>query len=144
MRWHTLRRMRTSISKDGRQLDADELSSNIGTFAHATFEQGDADGDADVDGDDFLAWQREIGAARPQRVRQHFVRGFVAQLQRGAGTNRDGTSVGYCIITRFSSATMSRHSPVAQSIQNTSVARTAARLPVRLGACLYSATFSFD
>jgi hypothetical protein len=52
---------------DGRvdHLDAEVLSANIGTFAQATFEQGDADGDADVDGDDFLTWQREIGAATP-------------------------------------------------------------------------------
>ena len=47
------------------KLDADILSSNIGTFAHATFEQGDTNGDGDVDGDDFLAWQREIGTATP-------------------------------------------------------------------------------
>jgi hypothetical protein len=47
------------------RLDAEVLSSNIGTFAHASFEQGDADGDGDVDGDDFLAWQREIGEATP-------------------------------------------------------------------------------
>jgi hypothetical protein len=45
--------------------DADVLAANIGTFAYATFEQGDADGDGDVDGSDFLAWQREIGAATP-------------------------------------------------------------------------------
>jgi hypothetical protein len=45
--------------------DVEVLSSNIGTFANATFEQGDADGDGDVDGDDFLAWQREIGPATP-------------------------------------------------------------------------------
>ena len=47
------------------KLDADILSSNIGTFANATFEQGDTNGDGDVDGDDFLAWQRE--SARPRR-----------------------------------------------------------------------------
>jgi hypothetical protein len=47
------------------RLDTDVLSSNIGTFANATFEQGDADGDGDVDGNDFLAWQREIGPATP-------------------------------------------------------------------------------
>jgi hypothetical protein len=45
--------------------DADVLASNIGTFSHATFEQGDADGDGDVDGGDFLAWQRAIGPATP-------------------------------------------------------------------------------
>jgi hypothetical protein len=45
--------------------DAYMLASNIGTFAHATLEQGDADGDGDVDGSDFLTWQREIGAATP-------------------------------------------------------------------------------
>jgi hypothetical protein len=47
------------------RLDNDVLSSNIGTYANATFEQGDADGDGDVDGDDFLTWQREIGPATP-------------------------------------------------------------------------------
>jgi hypothetical protein len=47
------------------RLDNDMLSSNIGTFANATFEQGDADGDGDVDGNDFLAWQRELGPATP-------------------------------------------------------------------------------
>jgi hypothetical protein len=36
---------------------------NMGTFANAIFEQGDADGDGDVDGSDFLTWQREIGDA---------------------------------------------------------------------------------
>lgn len=44
-------------------IDAHVLMSNIGTIGHATFEQGDADGDGDVDGHDFLVWQREIGAA---------------------------------------------------------------------------------
>jgi hypothetical protein len=43
--------------------DADVLSSNMGTYSIATFEQGDADGDGDVDGNDFLTWQREIGLA---------------------------------------------------------------------------------
>jgi hypothetical protein len=53
------------------ELDAEVLSANIGTFAHATFEQGDADGDSDVDGDDFLAWQREIGIATPLSAFAH-------------------------------------------------------------------------
>lgn len=43
--------------------DAHVLMANLGTFGQATFEQGDADGDGDVDGNDFLVWQREIGAA---------------------------------------------------------------------------------
>jgi hypothetical protein len=47
------------------QLDAEILSANIGTYSHATLEQGDTDGDADVDGDDFLTWQRELGSATP-------------------------------------------------------------------------------
>ena len=47
------------------KLDADILSSNIGTFANATFEQGDTNGDGDVDGDDFLA-----GSARSARPRR--------------------------------------------------------------------------
>lgn len=44
-------------------IDAHVLMSHLGTFAQATFEQGDADGDGDVDGNDFIVWQREIGAA---------------------------------------------------------------------------------
>jgi hypothetical protein len=43
--------------------DASLLMANMGTFANAIFEQGDADGDGDVDGSDFLTWQREIGDA---------------------------------------------------------------------------------
>jgi hypothetical protein len=43
--------------------DRNALMANMGTFAHAIFEQGDADGDGDVDGSDFLTWQREIGDA---------------------------------------------------------------------------------
>jgi hypothetical protein len=57
--------------------DAYVLASNIGTFAHATLEQGDADGDGDVDGNDFLAWQREIGAATPMSA-------FAAATPNGA------------------------------------------------------------
>jgi len=43
--------------------DMDRLLANIGTYGNATLEQGDADGDGDVDGNDFLTWQAEIGTA---------------------------------------------------------------------------------
>jgi hypothetical protein len=65
------------------RLDTDVLSSNIGTFANATFEQGDADGDGDVDGDDFLAWQREIGPATPMSA-------FTSASSSGAALNSHG------------------------------------------------------
>ncbi len=57
----------SDFNVDGRvdRTDLDVLLSNIGKRTDARFEQGDADGDADVDGDDFLTWQREIGAATP-------------------------------------------------------------------------------
>lgn len=45
--------------------DLDVLMANMGKRAEARFEQGDADGDGDVDGADFLTWQREIGEATP-------------------------------------------------------------------------------
>jgi uncharacterized protein (TIGR03382 family) len=45
--------------------DLDTLMSNLGTFSKASLEQGDADADGDVDGDDFLTWQREVGFATP-------------------------------------------------------------------------------
>jgi hypothetical protein len=63
--------------------DAYVLASNIGTFAHATFEQGDADGDGDVDGSDFLTWQREIGAATPMSA-------FAAATSDGAALSSAG------------------------------------------------------
>jgi hypothetical protein len=52
---------------DGRvdRADLDVLMANIGKRAEASFEHGDADGDSDVDGDDFLTWQREIGLTTP-------------------------------------------------------------------------------
>jgi hypothetical protein len=62
------------------RLDTELLSSNIGTFANATFEQGDADGDGDVDGDDFLTWQREIGPATPMSA-------FASTSSVGSGLN---------------------------------------------------------
>jgi hypothetical protein len=43
--------------------DLDILMSNLGKSAAASFELGDADGDGEVDGDDFLAWQLDVGAA---------------------------------------------------------------------------------
>jgi hypothetical protein len=45
--------------------DLDVLLAHMGTRTDARFEQGDADGDGDVDGGDFLTWQREIGEATP-------------------------------------------------------------------------------
>jgi hypothetical protein len=42
--------------------DVDRLMAHVGTQSGATFEQGDADGDGDVDGDDLLAWQRQVGS----------------------------------------------------------------------------------
>jgi hypothetical protein len=39
------------------------LMSNIGMVGGATFEQGDTNGDGNVDGTDFVLWQRELGAA---------------------------------------------------------------------------------
>jgi hypothetical protein len=48
---------------DGRidKLDADTISANFGLAGEAAFEQGDADGDGDVDGGDFIVWQTGIG-----------------------------------------------------------------------------------
>jgi autotransporter-associated beta strand protein len=39
--------------------------SNFAASGSATHAQGDADGDADVDGTDFLVWQRQLGLAAP-------------------------------------------------------------------------------
>jgi hypothetical protein len=49
-------------------IDAEDLAawtSGFGTSAAATHRQGDADGDLDVDGADFMMWQRQLcsGAA---------------------------------------------------------------------------------
>jgi hypothetical protein len=44
-------------------LDSGNLLANIGTLSGATFEQGDANGDGDVDGDDLITWQQQIGAS---------------------------------------------------------------------------------
>jgi hypothetical protein len=57
----------SDFNVDGRvdRRDLDVLMANMGTRTDARFEQGDADADGDVDGGDFLAWQREIGAATP-------------------------------------------------------------------------------
>jgi hypothetical protein len=43
--------------------DLNVLVANIGMRSGATFAQGDADADADIDGNDFLVWQRQVGAA---------------------------------------------------------------------------------
>jgi hypothetical protein len=43
------------------RVDVDQLLANIGLRSDATLEQGDADGDGDVDSGDFLAWQRQVG-----------------------------------------------------------------------------------
>ncbi|MEX0611558.1 MAG: hypothetical protein WD738_05455 [Pirellulales bacterium] len=43
--------------------DLEPLLANVGTATGATFERGDTDGDGDVDGDDILAWQRQVGPA---------------------------------------------------------------------------------
>jgi hypothetical protein len=43
--------------------DLNVLVANIGMRSGATFAQGDADDDADIDGNDFLVWQRQVGAA---------------------------------------------------------------------------------
>jgi hypothetical protein len=45
--------------------DLDILEMNIGITMGATPLQGDADRDGDVDGDDFLIWQRTIGPVPP-------------------------------------------------------------------------------
>ena len=49
-------------------VDADDLASwktGFGTTGNATCTQGDADCDHDVDGADFLAWQRRFGVLTP-------------------------------------------------------------------------------
>ena len=43
--------------------DADLLLANIGKLSDASLEEGDADADGDVDGDDFLTWQGQLGAS---------------------------------------------------------------------------------
>ncbi len=43
--------------------DLRTIMSNIGLASGASFEQGDANGDGMVNGDDFLVWQRSLGAA---------------------------------------------------------------------------------
>ncbi len=58
--------------------DAELLLSNIGIAADAAFEQGDADGDEDVDGDDLLVWQRELGAATSLSVFDDLASGSAA------------------------------------------------------------------
>ena len=48
--------------------DGDDLTNWTGGFgatADATHMQGDADGDLDVDGADFLVWQRQLGSSMP-------------------------------------------------------------------------------
>ena len=48
------------------QVGAQDLTrwqDDFGTLAGATHGQGDADGDADVDGADFLTWQRQLGSS---------------------------------------------------------------------------------
>jgi hypothetical protein len=44
-------------------VDLDLWKSGFGTLAGATHLQGDADGDLDVDGADFLTWQRQVSGA---------------------------------------------------------------------------------
>lgn len=44
------------------RLDAQTLINNFGLASDATFAQGDADSDGDVDGSDFFAWQVDVGA----------------------------------------------------------------------------------
>ena len=53
------------INLDGvvNSADLHVLMSHIGMQTGATFEQGDVDGNGAVDGNDFLAWQRSLGAA---------------------------------------------------------------------------------
>jgi hypothetical protein len=41
--------------------DLASWKSGFGTISNATLAQGDADGDHDVDGADFLAWQQQLG-----------------------------------------------------------------------------------
>jgi hypothetical protein len=43
------------------RLDLERFRSNYGLQAGATFEQGDADADGDVDGRDFAIWQSDVG-----------------------------------------------------------------------------------
>ena len=49
-------------------VDAADLANwkaNFGASGVATHAQGDADGDRDVDGSDFLVWQRQLGSGAP-------------------------------------------------------------------------------
>jgi hypothetical protein len=58
------------FNQDG-QVDADDLphwEDGHGRTAGATITHGDADGDADVDGADFLTWQREHGSGAAAAV----------------------------------------------------------------------------
>ena len=91
------------------KLDADILSSNIGTFATRHIRTGRHQRRRR------RRWRRLPGlAARnrhghaAERVRQRIVRGLVAQLQRGAGTNDDRTSICHCYRTALPSATIRR------------------------------------
>ena len=46
-------------------VDGDDLANwkaGFGTIGNATLTQGDGDGDLDVDGADFLVWQRQVGS----------------------------------------------------------------------------------
>ncbi len=55
----------SDFNLDGRvdRADVDTLLANFGLTSGASFEQGDADGDGDIDGDDVLAWQMSLGPA---------------------------------------------------------------------------------
>jgi hypothetical protein len=45
--------------------DLTPWKSGFGTSITAAHDQGDADGDQDVDGGDFLLWQRQLGMSSP-------------------------------------------------------------------------------
>jgi hypothetical protein len=47
------------------QSDLTPWSANFGMASGADFGDGDNDRDGDVDGDDFLGWQRNLGATAP-------------------------------------------------------------------------------
>jgi hypothetical protein len=46
-------------------LDLASWKAGLGTSVGATHSQGDADADGDVDGSDFLIWQRQVGSIAP-------------------------------------------------------------------------------